>query len=57
MSKILVTGGAGNVGGALVRKLVEKENMKLSLLMIYQQAQYPNCLHQHLKIGNLFTVM
>ena len=26
MKKILVTGGAGNVGGALARKLVENQN-------------------------------
>ena len=26
MIKILVTGGAGNVGGALARKLVENQN-------------------------------
>lgn len=29
MSKILVTGGAGNVGGALVRKLVEKRKYEV----------------------------
>lgn len=29
MSKILVTGGAGNVGGALVRKLVENRNYEV----------------------------
>ena len=29
MTKILVTGGAGNVGGALARKLVENENYKV----------------------------
>ena len=29
MSKILVTGGAGNVGGALARKLVENRNYKV----------------------------
>ena len=29
MTKILVTGGAGNVGGALVRKLVENVNYKV----------------------------
>ena len=26
MIKILITGGAGNVGGALARKLVENQN-------------------------------
>ena len=26
MAKILITGGAGNVGGALARKLVENKN-------------------------------
>ena len=56
MTKILVTGGAGNVGGALARKLVENGNYRLSLPMIYLRAQNLNSLLLHIKIGNLSTV-
>ena len=34
MNKILITGGAGNVGGALARKLVENQNYYFLFLVL-----------------------
>lgn len=35
MNKILVTGGAGNVGGTLAIKLAENKNNKLLIFIIF----------------------
>ncbi len=52
MSKILVTGGAGNVGGALARKLVENSNYKVIIaddLSTGSKSKLPSSTHKNWK--------
>ena len=56
MTKILVTGGAGNVGGALARKLVENGNYKVIIADDLSTGSKSKLLLLHIKIGNLSTV-
>ena len=56
MSKILVTGGAGNVGGALARKLVENRNYEVIIADDLSTGSKSKLPSSNIKIGNLFTV-
>ena len=52
MSKILVTGGAGNVGGALARKLVENRNYEVIIaddLSTGSKSKLPSSTHKNWK--------
>ena len=52
MSKILITGGAGNVGGALARKLVENSNYKVIIaddLSTGSKSKLPSSTHKNWK--------
>ena len=52
MSKILITGGAGNVGGALARKLVENRNYEVIIaddLSTGSKSKLPSSTHKNWK--------
>lgn len=57
MLKILVTGGAGNVGGALARKLVENKNYFVVIADNLSTVLRKNYLQIKTTIGILFIAM
>ena len=57
MIKILVTGGAGNVGGALARKLVENPNYFVVVVDNLSTGSKSKLPSKELSIGALLIVM